>query len=80
MCVAADGGSPVNLIGLPLLLESFFVAMGSFIGRVADGFDASCSNLRVCLVFLMDGLDSFVGHLFGLNSFAGLLVGNHIDF
>ena len=32
MCVAADGGSLVNLIGLPLLLGSFFLAMGSLLG------------------------------------------------
>jgi hypothetical protein len=29
---------------------------------------------------LLDGLDSFVGHLVGRNSFTSLLVGNHIDF
>jgi hypothetical protein len=29
---------------------------------------------------LLDGLDSLVGHLVGRNSFAGLLVGDHIDF
>jgi len=28
----------------------------------------------------LDGLDSFIGHLVGLNSFAILLVGNQIDF
>ncbi len=39
MRVAADGGSLVNLIGLHLLLGSLFLAMGSFIGLVADGFD-----------------------------------------
>ena len=80
MCVAADGGSLVYLIWLPLLFGSFLVAMGSFIGSVADGFDmsillvgilatlftfcdcffASCSNLRVCLVFLMDLTASLV--------------------
>jgi len=41
MCVAVDGGLLVNLIWLPLLLGSFFVAMGSFVGRVADGFGMS---------------------------------------
>ena len=80
MRVAADGGSLVNLIVFPLLLGSFFVVMGSFIGRVADGFDtsillvgvlstlfsfsdcffASCFNLRVCLVSLMDLTASLV--------------------
>ena len=39
------------------------------------------SACRFCwLAGLLDGLDSFVGHLVGLNSFAGLFVGNHIDF
>ncbi len=77
-CIAGAATKKYELIAL--LMGSFFVAMGSFIGCVADGFDmsillvgilatlfsfsdcffASCFNLRVCLVFLMDLTASLV--------------------
>jgi hypothetical protein len=64
MRVAANGGSLVNLIGLPLLLGSFFLAMGSFIGCVADGFD-----LLVLLVGVLATLLTFSDYFF-VESFA----------
>ncbi len=62
MCVAADGGSLVYLIGLPLLLGSFLVA------RLLLCFLFQLESLPGFL----DGLDSFFGHLVGLNSFFGI--------
>ncbi len=60
MRVAADGELLVNLIGFPFLLGSFFLAMGSFIGHVADGFDLSVSSVGVLATLLTFSVCFFV--------------------
>ena len=62
MRVAADGGLLVNLIGMPLLLGSFFLAMGSFIGRVADGFDLLVLSVGILATLLTFSDCFFVEH------------------